>query len=129
MGADDSVGAALIAAVLIFAPSESEAVKAGESGGTDDGSLLELASKLFPGLTRAERELLVWADVKNVGRGDYAGTTGNYESYPETFLTFPDDQSNDPKDAAKWDGQRQIRASLIRWMCVDPDAIRRIDPQ
>jgi hypothetical protein len=32
-------------------------------------------------LTRAERALFQWADVNNVGRGDYAGTTGNYESY------------------------------------------------
>jgi hypothetical protein len=59
----------LIAAVLIFAAGVREAAKAAASG-TDRGSLLEIASKLFPGLTRAERALLEWADVKNVGRGD-----------------------------------------------------------
>jgi hypothetical protein len=61
----------VIAVVLIFATRESEAASMALSGG-DGGSLLEIASKLFPGLTRAERALLEFADVKNVGRGDYA---------------------------------------------------------
>jgi len=121
----------LIAAALIFAASERDAANAAESGdgNSNGGSLLEIASKLFPGLTRAERALLEHADVKNVGRGDYAvaGTTANYES--ETYVKLPDDPPNDPQDAEKWDSQRQIRASLIRWMCVDPDAIRRTDPR
>jgi len=116
---------------LLFAPSECDPASAAESGrrNSNGETLLEIGSKLFPELTRAERALLEHADVNNVGRGDYAGTTGNYESYHETYLKLPDDPSNVPKDAAKWDGQRQIRASLIRWICVHPDAIRQIDPQ
>jgi hypothetical protein len=105
--------AGLMAAALIFTSSESESARAAANdGGTDRGSLLEIASKLFPGLTRAGRALLEFADVKNVGRGDYAAagtTTANYES--ETYVALPDDPSNDPKDADKWDSQRQIRAS------------------
>jgi hypothetical protein len=95
--------AALIAAAEIFAVNESRASRAARTesgdGGTDRGSLLEVASKLFPRLTRAERALLEFADVKNVGRGDYAvaGTSANYES--ETYVALPDDPPNDPKYA------------------------------
>ena len=32
------------------------------------------------------------------------------------------------KDAALWDHQREIRAELIRWLCVDPNAIKLIQP-
>jgi hypothetical protein len=110
--------ASLIAAALIFVASESAAV--GRGGDTDGGSLQEIASKLFPGLTRAERAMLWFCDVDNVNRGEIAvaGPSAN-----------PDDPSNDPSHADKWDPQRQIRAPLIRWMCFNPDAIRRIDPQ
>src|SRR6516164_1899662 len=60
---------ALVAATLIFAPSEGEAASRGEA---DRGSLLEMASRLFPDLTRAERALLEYADIRNVARGEYA---------------------------------------------------------
>jgi hypothetical protein len=64
--------------------------------------------------------VLEFADVGNVERGEFAvaGISAN-----------PADPSNDPAHADKWDVQRNIRAGLIRWMSVDPDAIRRIDPQ
>jgi len=82
--------------------------------------LVGLAATLFPNLTRAERALLNHADVRNVGRGEFAvaGISAN-----------PADPSNDPAHADNWDAQRNIRAGLIRWMNVDPDAIRLIDPQ
>ena len=50
--------AALVAAALIFASSEGGAA----GGNTYGGSLLEMAPRRFPGLTRAERALLVFAD-------------------------------------------------------------------
>src|SRR5215472_1984254 len=107
---------ALVAA-LILARAEGETAGGGGAAG---GSLLEIATKLFPDLTHAERALLEYADIKSVRRGEYAvcGPSAN-----------PDDASNDPQDAAKWDEQRSIRASLIRWMCVYPEANRQIDPQ
>ena len=37
--------------------------------------------------------------------------------------------SNDPKNAAEWGHQREIRAELIRWLCVDPNAITLIEPE
>ncbi len=82
--------------------------------------LAALAATIFPNLTHAEVALLEHADVKNVGRGEYAacGPSSN-----------PDDSSNNPANASQWGPQREIRASLIRWMSVDPDAIRQIDPQ
>ena len=55
----------LIAAALIFAAHESKA--AGSGCNTDGGSLLEMASKLFPRLTLAERALLEHADVQPLG--------------------------------------------------------------
>ncbi len=74
----------------------------------------------FRTLTRAERAVLEFADVGNIDRGQFA-VAG--------ISTNPADPSNDPAHADKWDVQRNIRASLIRWMSVDPDAIRLIDPQ
>ncbi|MGA9723649.1 MAG: hypothetical protein WBQ86_14415 [Candidatus Binatus sp.] len=82
--------------------------------------LVTLAAAGFPNLTRAEVALLEHADVKNVGRAEYAasGPSSN-----------PDDSSNEPANASQWGPEREIRASLIRWMSVDPDAIKQIDPQ
>ncbi len=82
--------------------------------------LVKLAQAKFRALTRAERALLEFADVGNVERGEFAvaGISAN-----------PADPSNDPAHADKWDMQRNIRAGLIRWMSVYPDAIRLIDPQ
>jgi hypothetical protein len=83
-------------------------------------TLAKLASARFSNLTRAEQALLEHADVMNIGRAKYAagGPSSN-----------PDDSSNDPANASQWDSRREIRASLIRWMSVDPDAIMQIDPQ
>lgn len=89
-------------------------------GENDRGSLLDLASHQFIDLTRAERAVLVYHDVKNVGRvGDWAvcGTSAG-----------ADDPSNNPQNAAQWTRDREVRAQLVRWMSVDPDALRRIDP-
>jgi hypothetical protein len=108
----------VIAVVLIFATRESEAASMALSGG-DGGSLLEIASKLFPGLTRAERALLEFADVKNVGRGDYAVVGASHN---------PDDPSNDPAHAGGWNKEREIRALLLRWLCEDPAAIKVMSP-
>ncbi|HWN57377.1 MAG TPA: hypothetical protein VNO74_04720, partial [Methylomirabilota bacterium] len=41
----------------------------------------------------------------------------------------PSDPSNDPARADKWDAQREIRASLIEWLCLDPRAIAMVYPK
>jgi len=84
-----------------------------------DSALVTLASAKFPQLTRAERAMLDYADVNNVGRSEIAvaGSSAN-----------PSDPSNDPARVNKWDEQRNVRAALIRWMAVDPAVNRIIDP-
>jgi len=81
--------------------------------------LIALAAAKFPDLTHAERAMLWFSDIENVGRGDiaFAGPS-----------TKRDDPSNDPKNAEKWDHQREIRATLIRWMLVDHQAAALMDP-
>ncbi len=82
--------------------------------------LLKLADAEFANLTHAERALLEFADVSNTNRSEWAavGPSAN-----------PLDSSNDPKDAAKWTHDRDIRAGLIRWLTVDHAAIERVDPK
>ena len=81
--------------------------------------LLRLAAARFSNLTNCERALLINADV-------------NTKSHQGLAVCGPspkfDDPGNDPKGAALWDHQREIRAELIRWLCVDPNAIKLIQP-
>jgi hypothetical protein len=84
-----------------------------------DVPLVKLALAKFHVLTPAERALLEFADISNLDRGQWAtaGTSAD-----------PLDPSNDPGDADKWPHDRDVRAALLRWMCVDPEAVARIDP-
>jgi hypothetical protein len=106
-------------ALVIAAPAASPRA-AVQQPQMDTTPLIKLASTRFSNLTRAEQALLEHADVRNIGRAKFAvsGPSSN-----------PDDSSNNPANASQWGPQREIRASLIRWMSVDPDAIRQIDPQ
>jgi hypothetical protein len=85
-----------------------------------DPELLNLAQSEFSNLTPAETALLKFA--------------GSYRSAPGGFAAAgpsakPDDPSNDPAHADKWGMEREVRADLIRWLCVDPRAKALIDPQ
>jgi hypothetical protein len=82
--------------------------------------LLALAAKKFPNLTSAERAMLVFSDIDNVDRGEFAvaGTSGARA-----------DASNDPAHAESWPASRDIRAELIRWLCVDHQAASQVDPK
>jgi hypothetical protein len=85
-----------------------------------DVPLVNLALAEFRNLTPAERALLRFA--------------GSYRSEPGGFAIAgtsakPDDPSNDPADADKWGKEREVRAELIRWLCVDPRANAQVDPQ
>jgi hypothetical protein len=82
--------------------------------------LRKLAAAEFSNLTPAETALLMFA--------------GSYRSEPGGFALAgpsakPDDPSNDPAHAEKWGKEREVRADLIRWLCVDPRATALIDPQ
>jgi hypothetical protein len=37
--------------------------------------------------------------------------------------------ANNPADIEKWGPDRSIRADLIRWMCIDAEAVKRVDPR
>jgi hypothetical protein len=91
----------------------------GRAKARDSGSLVALAARQFPNLTRAERAMLDYVDVNNTSRGEFAvaGPSPN-----------PADPSNDPSRADKWGTQRRVRASLIRWLCVAPQAVAIVDP-
>jgi hypothetical protein len=81
--------------------------------------LVTLAAAKFSNLTRAERVLLEFADKDNLNHGDFAitGSSAN-----------PLDPGNDPAHGSEWSHDRDIRAGLIRWLCVDADAARLVDP-
>jgi hypothetical protein len=81
--------------------------------------LSRLAASKFPNLTHAELALLEFVDIGNLNHGEFAvaGPSPN-----------PLDPSNDPKDAATWTRDRDIRATLIEWLTVDRAAIARIHP-
>ena len=82
--------------------------------------LIALAAARFPKLSSAERAMLWFSDIENVERGEFAvaGTS-----------SLPTDPSNDPARADQWRASRQIRALLIRWLCVDHEALGLIDPK
>lgn len=82
--------------------------------------LVRLAAAKFPNLTRCERAILRSADLNTTAHGD-----------PPPCGPSPqfDDPTNDPKNAAQWDRQRDVRAELIRWLFVDPEAVRQVDPR
>jgi hypothetical protein len=83
-------------------------------------ALLKLAQGEFSNLIPAETALMKFA--------------GDYRSEPSEFAAagpsaIPDDPTNDPAHADEWSAQREVRAQLIRWLCVDPRARALIDPQ
>jgi hypothetical protein len=84
-----------------------------------DSPLTKLAASKFRNLTRCERAVLENADLKTTRHGQPAacGPSSKFE-----------DPSNDPKNAATWEHQRDLRAELIRWVFVDPDANKQVDP-
>jgi hypothetical protein len=113
--------AAALAVVLAFLTCiDSTARGADRPAHAPDAPLVKLALARFHALTRAERAMLEFAQVGNVDRGHFAVAVPS---------SNPDDSSNDPAHASEWGRDREIRGSLIRWLCVDPDAVKMIDPK
>ncbi len=83
----------------------------------DIGELERLARARFPDppLSEAEEKLVRTAPT---GEGAVCG--------PDVS---PDDPAYDPSKAEKWGPERQIRAALIRWLCVDRRAKELVDPR
>ena len=81
-------------------------------GHAPDPALIKLTLTRFHSLTRAERAMLTFADAGNVERGEIAVAGSSAD---------PADPSNDPRHADEWPHERDIRASLIKWLCEDPE--------
>jgi hypothetical protein len=77
--------------------------------------LVASAQARFPDLSQAELKLLRAAPKGEVA---WCGPSPN-----------DDDPANDPAKADEWGREREIRADLIRWLCVDSDAASAIDPR
>jgi sRNA-binding regulator protein Hfq len=77
--------------------------------------LESLARARFPDLTAAEIKL-----VRAASKGEFAvcGPNVNWN-----------DPANDSSEAEGWGPERQIRADLIRWLCVDRRAKKLVDPK
>jgi hypothetical protein len=73
--------------------------------------LFALAAEAFPDLTDAEETL-----CRRVAAGKIA-------DYPGPTLA-----QNDPQQVRDWGCERTIRAKVIRWLCVDREAITHVDP-
>jgi hypothetical protein len=74
--------------------------------------LLELARAAFPDLTDSERKVVEAAAA--------AGEAADFQS--------GDPQKDDPAKAETWGDDRKVRAAVLRWLCVDADARRLVDP-
>src|SRR5260370_29745611 len=77
-------------------------------------SLVWLASARFGGLSAAEATLLAAAQM---GGFALCGPSGDLS-----------DPVNDPAGGGAWGAERCIRASLIRWLCVERVARDKVDP-
>jgi hypothetical protein len=76
--------------------------------------LVPLAGAYFGVLSEAETRLLAAAQM---GGFAFCG--------PSSDLSHP---SNDPAKSSDWGNERNVRASLIRWLCFDRTARDRVDP-
>ena len=73
--------------------------------------LLELARAAFADLSDAEKKVVA------------AAADGQ-----PAVLSSSDAAENDPEKADAWGNERTVRADVIRWLCTDGLARRRIDP-
>jgi hypothetical protein len=77
------------------------------------GELESLARLRFAKLTRAELRVL-----QSAPKGESAGCGPSSDFW---------DSTNDPANAESWGSEREIRAELIRWLCVDEGAQKKVD--
>jgi sRNA-binding regulator protein Hfq len=78
-------------------------------------ALLQLAEVRFQPLRDAERKLLAASPL-----GETAWCGPSQKDF---------DPANDPLKSNTWGTERTIRASLIRWLCIDRNARELIDPR
>jgi hypothetical protein len=105
---------------LVFALTLGWNVQRAWSATPADVHLVELARSNFANLSKAELALVRFAGAHQAPGGGFAaaGPSSN-----------PDDPSNDPAHADEWSKDREVRAAVIWWLCVDPEAVRYTNPQ
>ena len=78
-------------------------------------NLEDLARSRFSNLSAAELRLVRYAPKGEIA---FCGTSKSDK-----------DPTNNPAKAHAWASERELRADLIRWICVDREAAKRIDPR
>jgi hypothetical protein len=74
-----------------------------------------LARRRFGKLSEAEVRL-----VRAAPKGEVARCGPNFDRQ---------DPANNPSDADAWGSDREIRAELVRWLCIDESALKKVDPR
>src|SRR6516162_9448951 len=105
------------------------------------------AQKHFGNLTQAEKALLRAARVGDAvvcsspqakvenSEPDDAAYASDFQSMPcwlssrATDLTQEHNYRKDNLERAEWQHDRNVRAALIRWLLVNPDAFKLLDPK
>jgi hypothetical protein len=106
-GKSRTIFATLLFAAMIVSIADSVVLAA------PDPELLVLARGEFSDLTMAELALLKFAG------SDSSDPEGFAAAGPSAKL---DDPTNDPAHADQWGTEREVRAQLIEWLCVDESA-------
>ncbi len=82
-------------------------------------TLEQEAEKLYPNLSEAEKRLL---KATSNGLTAFCGVAEN-----EDNPTY--DPANNPANATTWGPDRNLRAALLRWICIDRATFPLIDPR
>src|SRR5262249_23903947 len=109
-----------VGTLLVFALTLGWGVQRAWCATPADVRLVEVARSKFANLTRAELALLRFVGANPAPGSGFAAAGPSSK---------PADPSNDPAHADEWSKDREVRAAVIRWLCVDPEAIRCIDPK
>lgn len=75
-----------------------------------DPGLADLARGNFSSFSPAELALLRYVGSKPASGGDSAAAGPRSDT---------DDLTNDPAQGDEWGKEREVRAEVIRWLCVD----------
>lgn len=86
-----------------------------EDSASQANDLEPVARSHFGELSEAERRLL-----RAAPKGEFATCGPNASD---------SDPANNPANANSWGSEREIRAEVIRWLCLDSEAVQKVDPR